>query len=423
MQARYQELGGYELEARAQAILAGLGFAAGAGRRRRRHALGRLEDARRARADPARAARRCCCSTSRPTTSTSSRSSGSRSFLRDYPGTVVMTCHDRDVMNRVVKKIVEIDGGAGAHATPATTTSTSGARAIEAARREAEYERQQAMLAKEMRFVERFKAQRAPRRRRCRAASRSSRRSRRSSRRAASSRRRSTSGRRRARATTSIKVDERRARRYGARVVHDGLDCCVRRKRALGGHGRERRRQDDAAQDDGRRARARRRQRRRSARRSRWATSRSTRWSSSTGDRTVLEELQAHAPDARTRARCATSPARSASTATTSTSRSACSPAARRRALALAKILFDAPNLLVLDEPTNHLDIVTKRALVKALARLRGHDRLRLARSRVPARARDARARALAGGAARLRRQLRRVRRGDRPRGARACAS
>ena len=34
-----------------------------------------------------------------------------KAFLRDYQGTVLMTCHDRDVMNRVVKKIVEIDGG------------------------------------------------------------------------------------------------------------------------------------------------------------------------------------------------------------------------------------------------------------------------------------------------------------------------
>jgi ATPase subunit of ABC transporter with duplicated ATPase domains len=49
--------------------------------------------------------------------------------------------------------------------------------------------------------------------------------------------------------------------------------------------------------------------------------------------------------------------------------------------LVLAKILFDAPNLLVLDEPTNHLDLVTKRALVKALRSYEGtivfvsHDR------------------------------------------------
>jgi ATPase subunit of ABC transporter with duplicated ATPase domains len=49
--------------------------------------------------------------------------------------------------------------------------------------------------------------------------------------------------------------------------------------------------------------------------------------------------------------------------------------------VALSKLLYDAPNLLVLDEPTNHLDIVTKRALVRALADYEGtlvfvsHDR------------------------------------------------
>src|SRR6185503_19350033 len=81
-------------------------------------------------------------------------------FLRAYPGAVLMTCHDRDVMNRVVKKIVELDGG--------QVRSYSGdydfyerARAVEAERREAEYARQQAMLAKESRFIERFKAQAA----------------------------------------------------------------------------------------------------------------------------------------------------------------------------------------------------------------------------------------------------------------------
>ena len=52
-----------------------------------------------------------------------------------------------------------------------------------------------------------------------------------------------------------------------------------------------------------------------------------------------------------------------------------------RARLALAKLLYDAPNLLILDEPTNHLDIVTKRALVRALANYEGtlmfvsHDR------------------------------------------------
>jgi ATPase subunit of ABC transporter with duplicated ATPase domains len=52
-----------------------------------------------------------------------------------------------------------------------------------------------------------------------------------------------------------------------------------------------------------------------------------------------------------------------------------------RARLALAKILYDAPNLLILDEPTNHLDILTKRALVRSLGSYEGtivfvsHDR------------------------------------------------
>jgi ATPase subunit of ABC transporter with duplicated ATPase domains len=78
-------------------------------------------------------------------------------FLRDFQGALLMTSHDRDFMNRIVTKIAEIDGG--------EITAYSGnydfyerERAVREANREAAYARQQAMLAKEQRFIERFAA-------------------------------------------------------------------------------------------------------------------------------------------------------------------------------------------------------------------------------------------------------------------------
>ncbi len=68
-----------------------------------------------------------------------------------------MTSHDREFMNRIVSKIIEIDGG--------TLTTYGGdyefyeaQRAIAEKQQQAQYERQQAMLAKEIKFIERFKA-------------------------------------------------------------------------------------------------------------------------------------------------------------------------------------------------------------------------------------------------------------------------
>ena len=78
-------------------------------------------------------------------------------FLKARTGALLMTSHDRDFMNRVVTKIAEIDDG--------EITMYSGnydfyerERAIREANREAAYARQQAMLAKEQRFIERFAA-------------------------------------------------------------------------------------------------------------------------------------------------------------------------------------------------------------------------------------------------------------------------
>ena len=68
-----------------------------------------------------------------------------------------MTSHDREFMNRIIGKVVEIDGG--------SLTTYSGnyefyeqQRALSEKQQQAQFERQQAMLAKEIKFIERFKA-------------------------------------------------------------------------------------------------------------------------------------------------------------------------------------------------------------------------------------------------------------------------
>src|SRR3712207_2245536 len=78
-------------------------------------------------------------------------------FLKSYNGALLMTSHDREFMNRIVTKIAEIDGG--------EIISYSGnydfyerERTVREANQQAAFTRQQAMLAKEQRFIYRFKA-------------------------------------------------------------------------------------------------------------------------------------------------------------------------------------------------------------------------------------------------------------------------
>src|SRR6201992_4127808 len=77
-------------------------------------------------------------------------------FLRSYQGALLMTSHDREFMNRLVTKIAEIDGG--------EIITYSGnydfyerERNIRASNQEAAFARQQSMLAKEQRFIDRFR--------------------------------------------------------------------------------------------------------------------------------------------------------------------------------------------------------------------------------------------------------------------------
>ncbi len=375
VQARYQDLGGYDLEARAQSILHGLGFAD----EQMNNDVGTLSGGWKMRVALARIllARPDVLLLDEPTNYLDLESIlWLEGFLREYPGTVVMTCHDREIMNRVVDKIIEIDGGE-------IRTFTGNydfyerARAEEATRREASFARQQAMLAKESRFIDRFKAQAA------KASQVQSRIKKLDKIEKVEPPRRLVERKIEFRAPARsgddvIKVENLR-KAYGSRVVHDHLSLMV-------------------------------------ARGERWAVMGENGAGKSTllkmiagvlapdagsasigasvtmgyyaqhlmdgldGDRSVLEELQAHAPLANQ------GTLRNLLGAFGFHDDDVMKPVrvlsgGERARVALAKLLYDAPNLLVLDEPTNHLDIVTKRGLVRALADYEGtlvfvsHDR------------------------------------------------
>jgi len=156
VQARFDELGGYGLEARAREVLAGLGF--------RQEVMegdvGALSGGWKMRVALARILLMApdLLLLDEPTNHLDLESIiWLEKFLREFEGALVMTSHDREFMNRLVGKILEIDGG--------ELTSFSGnfefyaeQRQILAQQQQAQFERQQAMLAKEQAFIDKFKA-------------------------------------------------------------------------------------------------------------------------------------------------------------------------------------------------------------------------------------------------------------------------
>lgn len=156
VQARFDELGGYGLEARAREVLAGLGFRQAV----MEDDVGKLSGGWKMRVALARILLMApdLLLLDEPTNHLDLESIiWLEKFLRDFEGALVMTSHDREFMNRLVNKILEIDGG--------ELTSFSGnfefyaeQRAILAAQQQAQFERQQAMLAKEEAFIAKFKA-------------------------------------------------------------------------------------------------------------------------------------------------------------------------------------------------------------------------------------------------------------------------
>src|SRR6202007_3336938 len=77
-------------------------------------------------------------------------------FLKSYDGALLMTSHDREFMNRVVGRIAEIDSGEIV-AYSGNSDFYERERPIRENNQQAAFARQQAMLAKEQRFIDRFK--------------------------------------------------------------------------------------------------------------------------------------------------------------------------------------------------------------------------------------------------------------------------
>src|ERR1051326_6045759 len=156
VQEEYDHLGGYSLESQAREVLLGLGF----DNEQIDGDVGALSGGWKMRVAMARVllGRPDVLLMDEPTNHLDIESIvWLEDFLEGFPGALLMTSHDRDCMNRIVTRIAEIDGG--------EITVYSGnydfyerERAIREANREAAYARQQAMLAKEQRFIERFSA-------------------------------------------------------------------------------------------------------------------------------------------------------------------------------------------------------------------------------------------------------------------------
>ena len=326
MQHRFEELDGYALEGRAREVLAGLSFS----QEMMDGDVGALSGGWKMRVALARIL------LMRPDVMLLDEPSNHldlesliwlEQFLQGYEGALMMTSHDREFMNRIVTKVVEIDGGA--------LTTYSGnyefyeqQRALAEKQQQAQFERQQAMLAKEIKFIERFKA------RASHAAQVQSRVKKldKIERVEPPKRRQTVSFEFRARAALGRGRREPEERAQGLRQPHDLRRARLHgaAARALVRHGRQRRGQVHAAEAGGGLDRAGRRHG--GARRQREdGLLRAAHHGSA--------RRRAHGVRSRWRIRsrrpargaCARSPAASASRATTSRSDAACSRAARRR--------------------------------------------------------------------------------------------
>ncbi|EGP07840.1 ABC-F family ATP-binding cassette domain-containing protein [Afipia clevelandensis] len=375
VQHRFEELDGYALEGRAREVLSGLSFS----QEMMEGDVGALSGGWKMRVALARIL------LMRPDVMLLDEPSNHldlesliwlEEFLKGYEGVLLMTSHDREFMNRIVTKIVEIDGGG--------LTTYSGnyefyeqQRAISEKQQQAQFERQQAMLAKEIKFIERFKA------RASHAAQVQSRVKKLDKiERVEPPKRRQTvafdflPAPRSGEDVVSLKNVHKG---YGSRSIYEGLDFQIRRRErwcvmGINGAGKSTLLKliaGSAEPDDG-----------------------SVALGSSVkmgyfaqhamdlldGERTVFEELEYSFPQAgqgslRALAGCF------GFSGDDVEKRCRVLSGGEKARLVMAKMLFDPPNFLVLDEPTNHLDMATKEMLITALSEFEGtmlfvsHDR------------------------------------------------
>ena len=297
-------------------------------------------------------------------------------FLKGYEGALLMTSHDREFINRIINKVVEIDGG--------TLTTYSGdyefyeqQRALNEKQQQAQFERQQAMLAKEIKFIERFKA------RASHAAQVQSRVKKLDKiERVEPPKRRQTvafeflPAPRSGEDVVSLKNVHKG---YGSRSIYQGLDFMIRRKErwcvmGINGAGKSTLLKLVAGStepDDGTVAVG------GSVKMGYFAQHAMDLLD---GERTVFQWLEDSFPQAGQGSLRALAGCFGFSGDDVEKKCRVLSGGEKAR-LVMAQMLFDPPNFLVLDEPTNHLDLATKEMLINALSEFEGtmlfvsHDR------------------------------------------------
>ncbi|MBB2816879.1 UNVERIFIED_ORG: ATPase subunit of ABC transporter with duplicated ATPase domains [Rhizobium esperanzae] len=375
VQARYEELDGYALEGRAREVLAGLSFS----QEMMDGDVGALSGGWKMRVALARIL------LMRPDVMLLDEPSNHldlesliwlEEFLKGYEGALLMTSHDREFMNRIVNKIIEIDGG-GLTAYSGDYEFYEQQRAQNEKQQQAQFERQQAMLAKEIKFIERFKA---------RASHASQVQSRvkkleKIDRVEPPKRRQSVAFEFQAapRSGEDVVSLKNVHKKYGSRSIYEGLDFMVRRRErwcimGINGAGKSTLLKlvtGTATPDQGSVALG--------------ASVKMGYFAQHAmdildGERTVFQSLEDRFPQA------GQGPLRALAgcfgfSGDDVEKRCRVLSGGEKARLVMAMMLFDPPNLLVLDEPTNHLDLFTKEMLIKALSQYEGtmlfvsHDR------------------------------------------------